>query len=228
MLIEINISPGDEVTIPAGMPAFFFNRYCAEQSRSVKDIEALIKEHQPLSAYHLTATNGSRTQSFHFYQDQFNPAQHVTEYVETKEELQISSWQRNMEAKPKNYAPASLIVANYGLQHRKDMCVKIINHDDSMQRTNNIRSFLEHHQKQGLFTPYLNKQKENKRLTEQELRELKELLLQTARLPLVNNCESVLCALFVYHKNELLSASAAVDNGFAQNKALSEFRKLRF
>lgn len=228
MLIEINISPGDEVTKPAGMPAFFFNRYCAERTKKVEDIDALIKVHQPLSAYHLTATDGSRTQSFHFYHDQFNPEKHTTEYVETKEELQISSWQGYMEARPKNYAPASLIVANYGLQHRKDMCVKIINHDDSMQRTNNIRSFLEHHQKKGLFTPYLNKQKENNLLTEQELRELKELLLQTARLPLVNNCESVLCALFVYHKNELLNACAAVDNGFAQNKELNEFRKLRF
>lgn len=112
------------------------------------------------------------------------------------------------------------------MQHENGQS-KVINCDDSNQRLNNIHQLFNHHHKQGKFSPYLNKQKDEA-LNKQDLIEMKELLLQIARLPLVNNCESVLCAIYIYHQHKLIDASVAVDNMFAQNKELNEFRQLRF
>jgi len=205
VLIEINISPGDKVTEPAGMPAFFFNRHCAEHATTVKDIEKLLQYEQPLGAYHLTATDGCDTQSFHFYQSKDAPNKHVIESLDKDTQ-----------------SPQLLVVANNGVKEGQD-----VNYCDSDERKENIHQFFNRHKELGTFKPYIEKQSDFK-LSRQDVTGLEELLLQMARLPLVNNCESVLCAMYVYRKNEILEAIVSTDNMFAQNKELENFRRISF
>jgi len=209
LLIEINISPGGAVKEPGGMPSFFFNRYCAEHASNVKDIEYIIKDKQPAGAYHLTATDGCDTQSFHFYQDKQNPGRHVIESLEMDKQ-----------------EPQLMVVANNAVAFKNNKPVDI-NYCDSNQRKSNIHQFFKHHNKQGIIPSCMHNQKDGE-LSKENIRDLKELLVQAARLPLVNNCESVLCAMYIYHGRKLIDATVATDNMYAQNQEPSAFRRLDF
>jgi len=206
LLIEMNIAPGEKIAKPEGMPAVLFNRYCAENASCVSDIERLVANEKPLSAYHLTASDGDKTKSFHFYQNPNIQGTHATEALDDNRQ-----------------SPQLLVVANHGLQFEGSEA-KVINHRDSDERKKNIHHLFNRPEMQTKFTSYINKQE----LSREDMRELKEICLQIARLPLVNNCESVLCAIYIYHHRQLIDASVATDNLYAQEKELDKFRRVGF
>jgi hypothetical protein len=78
---------------------------------------------------------------------------------------------------------------------------------------------------QKKFARYIDKQR-NEELSPQDIVDIKEFCLQVARLPLISNCRSVLCALYVYHHDQLIDASAATDNLYAQKRELDTFKRL--
>lgn len=208
LLVEMNVAKGDKVTEPAGMPAVFFNRYVAEHAHSVQDIEVLLAETQPLGAYHLTATDGQDTRSFHFYQSAEVRGEHVIEALgaDTK-------------------SPQLLVVANNGMKHEGSK-PKPVNHRDSNQRKDNINYLFNHCSMQERFFQCISKQENDGELSQQDITDIKEILLQMGGLPLVKNCESVLDQIAVYHRKELIDACAATDNLFVQNKPLAVFKQL--
>jgi hypothetical protein len=208
LLIEMNVSHGDKVTQPQGMPALFFNRYCAENASSVADIEKIIAIVKPLGPYHLTASDGENTQSFHFYQHTQMPGAHAVESLNKEKS-----------------SPQFFVVPNYGITYKEGKS-ELDTHSDSDRREQNIQAFLRQPTLQTELAGYIARQQEEKGLDANDMLALKELCVQIARLAIVNNCESVLCALYVYHRGHLDEALAATDNLYAPKKALSEFKQL--
>lgn len=208
LLIEMNVAHGNAVEKPQGMPAVIFNRYCAEHAGSVLELDALIDQMKPLGAYHLTATDGVNTKSYHFYQHQHVPGEHEIEVLSTDKSQ-----------------PEIMVVANHGLQHVNSVPTKI-NHRDSDERRNNIHYFFKQPSVQDQLRQFIDRQNDTGEISAAGIRELQETCLQIARLALVNNCESVLCALFVYHHDRLQSAIAATDNLYAQSQELGDFKQL--
>lgn len=209
LLVEMNVAHGDKVADPQGMPAVFFNRYCAEHASSVEEVNHLIAEQKPLGAYHLTASDGKEVQSFHFYQHPEVQGDHAIDILDRDKA-----------------DPQLLVVANHGLTF-KDSVPTVVNHRDSDQRKVNIHHLFSQKAAQDKFRQFIDKQKQSGDMPQQDLQEMKEFCLQVARLPLVSNCESVLCALYVYHHNQLADASVATDNLYAQKKELDEFKSLK-
>lgn len=206
LLIEMNVAHGNAVEKPEGMPAVIFNRYCAENAASVRELNALLDAKKPLGAYHLTATDGVDTMSWHFYQHQQVPGEHETEMLAADKTQ-----------------PEIMVVANHGLQHINSVPTKI-NHRDSDERKTNIHHFFRQPHVQRQLQQLIDQQKDG--VSDENIRALQETCLQIARLALVNNCESVLCALFIYHHDQLQSAIAATDNLYAQRQELGDFKRL--
>lgn len=206
LLIEMNVAHGNKVVKPEGMPAVFFNRYCAENSSNIKELDELIAKNKPLAAYHLTACDGNQTKSFHFYQSQLEPGNHAIDELGTDKT-----------------SPQLLVVANHGL-HYHDSGSEVVNHRDSDERKQNIHQLFSQKSIQDKFAGYISKQKDGQPLSSGDLMELKEFCLQVARLPLICNCSSVLCALYVYHHDKLIDSSAATDNLYAQRCELGDFK----
>lgn len=207
LLIEINISDGDKIQVAEGMPSLFFNRYCAENASCVNEIKEIVNNKQPLAAYHMTTSDGVDTQSYHFNQNEHDKKGH---FIETLRQDKTS--------------PQLLVVTNQGLKFVNDQAI-VTNHRDSAERKQNIHHFFHTHLKQELST-YIQKQ-EKEALSPSDILRIKEICLQIARLSLVNNCESVLCAMYVYYKGTL-DACVATDNIYAPSKQLSEFKNLRY
>lgn len=205
MLIEMNVAHGNKVMKPEGMPAVFFNRFCAEHAANITELDALIAANKPLAAYHLTACDGNQTKSFHFYQNPNVQGEHSIDELDTD---QSSS--------------RLLVVANHGL-HFDESGSDVVNHRDSDERKQNIHQLFSQRSVQDKFKTYIDKQKGGQSLSTEDVVDLKEFCLQVARLPLICNCSSVLCALYVYHHDKLIDASAATDNLYAQRSELSEF-----
>lgn len=206
LLIEINVAHGAKVEKPEGMPSLFFNRYCAENASSVDDIHRILKEKQPLGAYHMTASNGVATNSFHFYQSLQKRNEHVIDTLDTSKRT-----------------PTFLAVANPSVApDMKGSQVCVYNYKDSQERLANAKAFFD----QAKLQAFIDKQQGNKTLTPDDIKQLEEIALQMARLPLINNCGSTLCALYVFYKDQLIDARAVTDNNFVQDKPLSSFKKL--
>ena len=206
LLIEINVSNGDKMRAVKGMPSLFFNRYCAEKASNVSEINKILQHEAPLDAYHMTATNGEETHSFHFYQSEDVQGDHDIEVLPVDKSI-----------------PQLLVVANQGLTFVNDKPY-LTNHRDSFERKENVNQFFSKKLKPELQY-YINKQ-EKAPLSPRDIERLEELCAQTARLALVNNCESVLCALYVYYKGKIIDARVAIDNLYAPSQPLSEFKKL--
>lgn len=209
VLLEMNVAHGEEVVYPQGMPAVFFNRHCAEKTASLAELNELLAREKPLGAYHLTATDGVRTESFHFYQ---------SDRVRGENAIEALSGDKK--------SPQLLVVANNGMRFEGSQA-KPINYSDSNERKQNVSSLFYHRTFQDKFEVCLKKQEGGNSLSAQELRELQDMFLQLARLPLIKNYESVLCAMYVYRQHQLQQACAVTDNLYAQSKDLEEFRQLR-
>jgi hypothetical protein len=208
-LFQMNIAPGNNVKKAQGMPAVFFNRYCAEHAKSVDDIQAVMQEYQPLGAYHLTASDGVTTKSFHFYLSETTPNAHEVESL------------------PANGDIASiLLVANHGLRYEEGKKKELVNHRDSNQRMQNILQFISRDRVQDKFAENIQRQQGQRKLGKNDIQELEQLCVEIARVALVNNCESVLCALYVYYQDILIDARAATNNLYAQEQELDEFKEL--
>ncbi len=198
LLVEMNVAYGNKIKKPNGMPAVFFNRVCAENASSTNQIQDVLARHQPLSAYHLTATDGVNTTSFHFHQSLDKKGEHVIEQLDGK------------------LAPV-MVVANGSIKVVGDK-VESYNYKDSNERRKNVMWFFD----KAKVLPNL----DEKRSPDEVINELNEALLGAARLPLVNNHASALCALYIYHKGKLVSGKAAIDNNYAPDRPLSQFKRL--
>ncbi len=204
LLIQINVAHGEMVKKAQGMPALFFNRYCAEHANSVEDIHKILQKEKPLGAYHMMATNGLSTKAFHFYQNMNTKGDHAVDELP-----QVKT------------SPTLLVVANSGVQIIKEK-VCAYNYKDSHERHENVKTFFSH----LTLQPYIAKQEGNKTLSSEDITQLEEIALQIARLALVNNCGSTLCALYVFYKDKIIDARAVADNHFAPDQPLSSFKKL--
>ncbi len=209
VLMEMNVANGEQVTNPQGMPAVFFNRHCAENAGNLHELNALIAREKPLCAYHLTATDGNETQSFHFYQS-----------AEKHGENAIDTLDLNKQE------PQLLVVANNGL-YFKDNAPVPVNYSDSNERKDNIHQLFHHQPVHARLAHGIALQANGGTLTREFIESVqKDICLRLARLALVNNCESVLCAMYVYHHDQLEHACAATDNLYAQSKPFEEFQQL--
>lgn len=67
--LAMNVCAGSTLTV-RGMPAVFFVRYCLENFKTVKEVEAFVEsgDKPPLGAFHLTASDQTEAAAFHFYQ----------------------------------------------------------------------------------------------------------------------------------------------------------------
>ncbi len=74
LCLAMNVCNGDTNEIK-GMPACFYNRYCLENFKSVKEVEKYAEEHPPLGPYHLTAADPEGASTIHFFQSKEH--QHV-------------------------------------------------------------------------------------------------------------------------------------------------------
>tara|TARA_R110000868_G_scaffold15698_9_gene71650 strand:- start:671 stop:2263 length:1593 start_codon:yes stop_codon:yes gene_type:complete len=209
LFVEMNISHGLKPDRPHGMPAVFYNRACAENSRNIAEIESVLDNEKPLSAYHLTACDGHETKSFHFYQSQSVQGEHDIETLHQETD-----------------SPQLMVVANHGVRYAHGKPT-VTNHRDSEERKQNIHHFYQQQQAQEKFAECIDKQAGHQPLAKEDIAEIKELCLQMARLALVSNCESVLCAMYVYFDDKLVDATAATDNLYAQKQELSEFQRLK-
>jgi len=209
VLMEMNVANGEQVTNPQGMPAVFFNRHCAENAGNLRELNELIAREKPLCAYHLTATDGKETQSFHFYQsDEVRGANAIDTLGRNKQEPQL------------------LVVANNGL-YFKDNAPVPVNYSDSNERKDNIHQLFHHRPVHDRLTHAIALQANGEPLTKGFIASLQQdICLRLARLAIVNNCESVLCAMYVYHHDQLEHACAAADNLYAQSKPFEEFKQL--
>lgn len=198
LLVEVNVAFGEKIKHPKGLPVLFLNRHCAEHASSVMGIHDILKHHQPLSPYHLTATDGISTHSFHFYQSKEKRGDHV---IEKLEESKIT--------------PASIAVANPSVYVKKD---KVLPHNykSSEERQKNAIWFLS---KQKM--PHVTDQKDAATINE-----LKKIAMGVARLALINNCSTTLCAIYVYYKGKLVDASAVTGNRFAAEAPASQYKSL--
>ncbi len=208
LFLEMNVAHGDKVVTPDGIPAILYNRFIAEHASSVADIASLNEVQKPVGAYHLTASDGKETQSFHFYQNAEVQNDHEVDVLPTDET-----------------APHLLVVANHGLQF-KDSKPTQINHRDSDERKRNIISFFSQPALREKLDLAISMQQGGVKLSVDDVNELRQIFLQAARLALVSNCESVLCEILVFCGDQIQSATAATDNLYAQRKELSEFKEL--
>lgn len=213
LLVEINVSHGDiDFTAdkkPVGMPAIFTVRHVAEQASCVNEIQALIdKDAKPLGPFHLTASDGKQTKSFHFYQSREEKGEHASD---------VLSEQRDR--------PQLMLVTNHGVQFDGEDS-QSVNHRDSDQRKANLTAFFAHPPVAAKLEMLCEKQQACSELSVSDLKELQEILIAATRLPLVRNAQSVLCALYIYKENQLQVAKAASNNMYAQDRNLSEFREI--
>lgn len=208
LFCEMNVAHGPTVQQPEGIPATLFNRYIAEHGGCVADIPALLEKMKPVGAYHLTASDGKETKSFHFYQSQTVKNEDVVEVLSESK-----------------FMSQTLVVANHGVQFDGDKSAKV-NHRDSNERVQNILRFFDQAPQREMFKAAINHQKDNQKLSEEDINELRKIFLQAARLALVSNCESVLCEILVFCGDKIQSAIAATDNLYAQRKELNEFKHL--
>lgn len=206
LLIEINVSNGEKTEKVEGMPSLFFNRYCAELANNVDEIEKILQYETPLAAYHMTATNGEKTKSFHFYQNELIQGEHDVE-----------------ELSEDNSSPQLLVIANQGLIFEEGK-PRETNHRDSLARKENVNHFFHKRLKPELQI-FIDKQKKEP-LSSYDIEYIEELCVKAARLPLVNNCESVKCEVLSYYKGKLLDARVATDNLYAPSTEFKEFKKL--
>jgi hypothetical protein len=210
LLVQMNVSSGNKGNKIKGMPALFFNREIAETSASVEDAESLLKEKKPLAAYHLTTTDGKNTKSFHFYQNKSDTNKH---------DIETLSFNKKK--------PQLLVIANAGIKS-EDKIITITNHRDSAERSHNIHQFF--YKNIRKFKRFIKKQTGSKELDGNDIHSLIKLILEIARLNLVNNLGTVLCALYIYRENaqqRLIHASAIADNLYAASAELTEFKQLR-
>lgn len=197
LLMEMNISHGDHVFSAQGIPATFYNRFCADSVHSLAELASFVDNYKPLSAYHLTATDGDEVISYHFYQNNLDKNKHHADQLATIKDQ-----------------PQLLATANEGLHHFPGKN-HIHNHNDSSERKHNLAAFFSHVET-------------NAKLMNTDVNNLKDICLQMARLPLINNPGSVLAAFFIFHHKELVDASIATDNAYAANHELSEFKRLSY
>lgn len=208
LFLEMNVANGEKVENPTGMPALFFNRFCAEKASSVAEVNKLIKEHRPLGAYHLTASDGTQTETIHFKQSKL---------VKNDDAIEVLNNDR--------HSPQLLAVANNGVVYKDDKA-EHINYADSDERRENIHAFFNQDVVQKKLNQYIQKQEHGQILSPEEILKLKQLCLDIARLAIVNNCETQLCGIYVFFKDRLMEASASTDNLYAPSKELDQFKKL--
>ncbi len=198
LMLEMNVSRAFEVQKPLGMPALFFNRYCITKAKNITELKLLFNSTDspsPLSAYHLTATDGVEVLSCHFYLSAKDKDQHDIEFMPAVSTTLCQN----------------MVVVNKGLSWQGHQSTPI-NHRDSEERLKNIDNFLQ----QKLATP-----------SDEHLgQHFKDICYDIAALPMVNNCESVLCAIFHYHQGKLISVSAAKDNHYVGFRKPSEYMAL--
>jgi hypothetical protein len=209
LLIEMNVSSGNKDDKIRGMPALFFNRDCAENSASVDDVESFIKKKSPLVAYHLTATDGKKTKSFHLDQSRSSINKHTVDILPSSRTI-----------------PELLVVANEGVEYG-NKGFKVTNHRDSRERSKNIHHFFSKNIQQ--FKYFIDKQKDSKDLEESDIHSLIELVLKTGDIDLVSNFATVFCGVYLYKNTDqgLVYASAKTDNLYAASAELKEFKQLR-
>lgn len=208
LLVEINVAHGPFVTKPEGMPAILFNRMVAENAHSVQEAIQLLKYHKPLGAYHMTMSDGSETISIHH--DQSTETLHAARVDELHDDKKT---------------PQLLIVANHGVRYRHGI-FKLINYRDSTQRMENIHALFNSPAMQEKLQSFIDKQL-NGELSQNDMQAMKETMCRFARLPLVDNAESVLFALFALDsKGHTLEASVATDQLHAQRRELSQHKSL--
>ncbi len=206
-LFEMNIAYGDKVKQPSGMPAVFMNRYCAEHAEKVTDIHRVLRDVLPLSAYHLTASDGDNTESFHFYQNKETLGQHEVEVL------------------PEDITrPQMMVVANQGLRHAEGVPT-IVNHKDSTQRKANAFQFFAQPDNQRSLQEFIDLQTRDVP-SPADVRFIKNFMLEIARMALINKCDSVLCEMLVYFDGKLEDVSVVTDNLYAQDRGLEAFRQL--
>jgi hypothetical protein len=204
LCVHMNVAKGP---VGAGMPAILFNRYCIERANSIADIHELLKSHQPLGAYHMTVV-GESAVSFHFYLSKDKYKEHVCENIgEDNTELQL------------------LVVSNKGVKLVNDAIVDD-NHRDSNERISNLAGFFSHQAVNARLGVYLAKLRGGNQLDPAELMGVMNIGLESARLPLVNNNESVLCAQFHVENGQVKSASAVYNNLYAQSSDREAFKKV--
>lgn len=208
LLFQINVAAGLKVKKPKGMPAVFFNRFCAENAKDLKDFDTLLTQTKPLGPYHLTVT-GEETKSIHFFQNLNNPNEHVVE-----------------ELNPDKKTPQLLVVANNGIHLKNDKIVPL-NFRDSDERKANLFAFFSQPKIQAQLKSYIDKQEDEKKLSSEDLCAIRAIMLDMAKLPLICNVASVLFVLGQSIEGTFQEAYATVNNSFAPNNSFSEFRKLR-
>ena len=218
LLIEMNISQGQKVLNPQGVPAVFFNRLCAEYESCVADIDEMLKTNKPLGPYHLTAFDAKTVKSYHFYQNPANLSDHTTETLSVA-----------------TNAPQWLVVANQGMRMDQSKPVET-DHRDSLARKQNVTALFEHALSKKQFDKFF--VEKNQVLSEADILEIKKLCHKAARLALVQSCESVMEEMCVSHversiengdtleKGRLLEVKAITANLYVQKKELEDFKAL--
>lgn len=68
LALSMNVCGSAPVSEVKGMPAVFFNRYCLEHGKSVREVEELTRRIKPLGAYHMSVAEAQEARAFHFYQ----------------------------------------------------------------------------------------------------------------------------------------------------------------
>lgn len=211
-LCQINVANGENVTNkpPKGMPAVLFVRDCAAKVSNTSDLINFLKDNRPLSAFNLTVSDGHDTQSIRLLQDLKSPSsKHVINQLSTNEEN-----------------PQLMVVANMGIEKKDDKFVPF-NFRESKQREENLFAFFKQPAIQKQLSQYIEKQHDQKNLSQDEMNALLKTVVDAARLPLVCSAASVILAIYVFENEKLNKAIVAMDNSFAPRKDLDEFRRLK-
>lgn len=209
LLLQINVAHGPKISEANGMPAIFYTRYCAEEAANTNDIDYIIKHLPPLDAYHLTASNGVKTKSYHLCQNMEIEGEHAVESMaDLSDEMQL------------------LVVANQGVRFRGGI-PHVCNHRDSRERMQNLEGFFYHEPIRAELAAYLRKLQNGDVLSDEVAARVSSICHEAAKVDLVNNMESVLFAQYHFDGEQLRSAKAAVNNLFAQERKPEEFKQLK-
>ncbi len=211
LLVQINVATMHDENVLRGMPSTFLMRYAAEELSSVEELTDFVKKVPALGAFHLTASDGRQTKSFHIYQSQEVRYDHA---IDTLGEDKQS--------------PQLLVVANHGVEWKKGKS-QVINYKDSNERKINIETFFNQPKLQEQFHVLIEKQNEKDLSAKDHLEIQKfciDVLLRIGRLDLIDNCESVVCAAIVFDRHQVVKAYVSTNNGYAPSREFKDFQQI--
>ncbi len=215
LLVQMNVGRGNTVTnIEGKIPSMFLNRKVAENYANIEEILKAKKAINPISSYHLNICDGTDAASIHTLQHPTDKGEHHIEILEES-----------------TNEPKLMVVANNGLIWSKAKTSKSINHHDSNERIKNIQACFNHQVEGGEYKQFFDTKEESTDDSAQKhspvnSNALFDRVLPLARLPQVCNYHTVLTAVYLFHKGDLVSARAAYDNHQAADRPAEDFQTL--